>query len=261
MESAVKPFPANRFRTLSGLAQSCTAGAVMVVASALASSALANTITFETAPLGVFTAPVTENGFTYSRLSGELFVGQFGNPGQDLEGLSTVGGGALKIVSATGGDFNFNALDFAAFNILGTGSQTLKAEGLFGGTSVGVDQYTLANTKVFNPKYDNWTTEAASVLAGKSISELDITLNASIAGSGSLSSENIDNVVLTAGAGGYTRTFKLDIARGGGGRSEHHSAATAPPFGRVTSIDLPRQATFWDGSRSLFQRAPGGVAR
>jgi hypothetical protein len=61
----------------------------------------------------------------------------------------------------------------------------------------GVDQYTLANTKVFDPKYDNWTTEAASLLAGKSISELDITLNASVAGSGSLFSENIDNVVLT----------------------------------------------------------------
>ena len=62
---------------------------------------------------------------------------------------------------------------------------------------MGVDQYTLANTKVFNPKYDNWTTEAASVLAGKSISELDITLNANISGSGSLFNESIDNVVLT----------------------------------------------------------------
>jgi hypothetical protein len=34
-------------------------------------------------------------------------------------------------------------------------------------------------------------------LAGKSISELDITLNASIAGSGSLFNESIDNLVLT----------------------------------------------------------------
>jgi hypothetical protein len=67
-----------------------------------------------------------------------------------------------------------------------TGSQTLKVEGFLGGSSVGFDQYTLANTKVFNPKYDNWTTEAASLLAGKSISELDITLSASVAGSGTL---------------------------------------------------------------------------
>jgi hypothetical protein len=140
---------------------------------------------------------VTQDGFTFSKLSGGLVVNQFGNPGQDLEGLSTGGGGVLKIVSAAGSDFNFNAVDFSAFDILGDGSQTLKVEGFLGGSSVGVDQYTLANTKVFNPKYDNWTTEAASLLAGKSISELDVTLNASLANTGSLFSENIDNVVLT----------------------------------------------------------------
>ena len=189
--------PSNCFSVLTGLARCQTAGASMVLVSALASPALASTITFETASLGVFAGPVTEDGFTYSKLSGGLFVAQFGNPGHDLEGLSTVGGGVLKIVSATGDDFNFNALDFAAFDILGTGSQTLRVEGFLGGSSVGVEQYTLANTKVFNPKYDNWTTEAALVLTGKSISELDITLNASAAGSGSLFSENIDNVVLT----------------------------------------------------------------
>ena len=190
--------PSKHFRALTGLARCYTAVATMaVVASALTSPALANKITFETASLGTFAGLVTEDGFTYSKVSGGLVVAQFGNPGQDLEGLSTAGGGVLKIVSATGGDFNFSALDFAAFNILGTGSQTLKVEGFLGGSPVGFDQYTLANTKVFNPKYDNWTTEAASLLAGKSISELDITLSASVAGSGSLFSENIDNVVLT----------------------------------------------------------------
>jgi PEP-CTERM motif len=102
-----------------------------------------------------------------------------------------------RVVLAGGGNFNFNALDFSAFDFLGTGSQTLKVEGFLGGSFVGVDQYTLANTKVFNPKYDNWTTETASILAGKSISELDITLNANIAMSGSLFNESIDNVVLT----------------------------------------------------------------
>jgi hypothetical protein len=169
----------------------------MVLASALTSPALANTLTFETANPGAFTGPVTQDGFTYSKLSGGLFVDQFGNPGQDMEGLSAAGGGVLKIVSATDSNFNFNAIDFAAFDILGVGSQVLKVEGFLGGSSIGVDQYTLTNTKVFNPKYDNWTTEAASVLAGESISELDVTLNASLANSGSLFSENIDNVVLT----------------------------------------------------------------
>jgi PEP-CTERM motif-containing protein len=170
----------------------------MVAASALASPAFANTITFETAPLGSFSGPVTENGFTCSKLSGALLVNPLlvGNPGKDAEGTIS-GGGVLKIASAIGGDFNFSALDFSAFDASGTGSQSLKVEGFLGGSSVGVDQYTLANTKVFNPKYDNWTTEAASVLASKSISELDITLNANIAMSGSLFNESIDNVVLT----------------------------------------------------------------
>jgi hypothetical protein len=197
MEGAVNPFFSNRLRVLTGLARQSTAGAAMVMASALVSAALANTITFDTANLGIFAGSVTENGFTYSKVSGGLFVSQSGNPGRDLEGLSTVGGGMVKIVSATGGDFNFNALDFSAFDLSGTGSQTLKVEGFLDGSSVGADQYTLANTKVFNPKYDNWTTEAASLLAGKSISELDITLNASISGSGSLFNESIDNLVLT----------------------------------------------------------------
>jgi PEP-CTERM motif len=198
MESAVNLLSSNRFRVLIGLARCLAAVAALVMASAVASPAVANTITFETASLGAgINSPITENGFTYSTLSGSLFVTQFGNPGHDAEGLQSAGGGVLKIVSATGDNFNFNALDFSAFDFSGNGSQTLKVEGFLAGSSVGVDQYTLANTKVFDPKYGNWTTEAASVLAGKSISELDITLNASNAG-GSISNENIDNVVLTS---------------------------------------------------------------
>lgn len=168
--------------------------AAMAVASALASPAFANTITFETAPGGPnFTGPVTEAGFTYSTLSGALFVNRFGNPGQDMEGDQEVGGGVLKIVSASSGNFTFNSIDFAALDSSDTGSQTLSVEGFLGASPVGTDAYTLANTNIFNPKYANWTTEAASVLAGKTLSELDITLNAGGGGS----SENIDNVVLT----------------------------------------------------------------
>jgi hypothetical protein len=198
MESAVNPSASNRFRVLTGTVECNTAVAAMVVMSALMSPALANKITFETASVGAFTGPVTEDGFTYSKLSGALLINPLlvGNPGKDAEGTIS-GGGVLKIVSATSGDFNFNALDFSAFDFSGTGSQTLQVEGFLGGSSVGVDQYTLANTQIFNPKYDNWTTEFASVLSGKSLSELDITLNASGAGSGALFNESIDNVVLT----------------------------------------------------------------
>jgi hypothetical protein len=181
---------------LTGNTQCFTAVAAVVAAIALTSPALANKITFEAASVGAFAGPITEDGFTYSKSSGALRVEPFGNPGQDAEG-NISGGGVLKIVLAGGGNFNFNALDFSAFDFLGTGSQTLKVEGFLGGSAVGVDQYTLANTKVFNPKYDNWTTEAVSVLVGKSLSELDITLNANIAMSGLLFNESIDNVVLT----------------------------------------------------------------
>ena len=126
-------------------------------------------------------------------MSGGLFVNRFGNPGQDMEGDQEVGGGLLAIVSASSGNFTFNSIDFAAFASSDPGSQTLSVEGFLGGSPVGTDAYTLANTNIFNPTYPNWTTEAASVLAGKTFSELDITLNA---GGGSFS-ENIDNVVLT----------------------------------------------------------------
>jgi hypothetical protein len=210
MESAVNLSLEIRFRALTWIARRYTAG--MVVASAVALPALANTITFETAAVGTFTGPVTENGFTYSNLSGALLVNPLlpGNPLKDAEGTIS-GGGVLKIVSAGGGDFTFDALDFSAFDVSGTGSQTLKVEGFIGGSSVGLDQYTLANTKIFNPKYGNWTTEAASVLAGKSISELDITLNASIAGLGSLFNESVDNVVLTPDAAAVTEPSSLAL--------------------------------------------------
>jgi hypothetical protein len=110
-----------------------------------------------------------------------------------MQGGPNAGGGALKIVSAGGGNFDFAALDFAAIDFSGAGSQTLMIEGFLGGLPVGTDQYTLANTA--NIPFTNWTTEAASVLAGKTISELDIELNAG--NSPTTFAESIDNVVLT----------------------------------------------------------------
>jgi hypothetical protein len=141
MESSVNPCSSNRYRALTDLARCCAAVAATVVASALALPALANTITFNTALppgnlSGSFNGPVTEDGFTYSKLNGELRVNPFGNPGQDAEG-NISGGGVLKIVLAGGGNFKFNALDFSAFDFSGTGSQTLKVEGFLGGSAVG----------------------------------------------------------------------------------------------------------------------------
>ena len=167
--------------------------AATAAASALAPPALANEITFETAPLGGgFTGPVTEDGFTYSTLSGGLFVNDFGNPGRDMEGQESVGGGVLKIARAGGGNFTFDDVDFSAFDTSGTGTQTLKVEGFLGASAVATDQYTLADTS--SAPFTNWTTEATSALAGKTFSELDIALNAGE--SPTVFRENIDNVVL-----------------------------------------------------------------
>jgi hypothetical protein len=199
MESAVNLSVPQRSRALLDRAQRYMTVAVTAVAITLASPVLANTITFETAPAGAgFTGPVTEDGFTYSTLSGGLFINHFGNSGKDAEGNQSLGGGVLKIVSATSGDFNFNGIDFAAFDLFRPGSQTLTVEGFIGASSVGVDQYTLDNTSdVSKGTNANWTTEAASVLAGKPISELRISLTASSAGTGFTFGENVDNVVLT----------------------------------------------------------------
>jgi len=64
MENVVTPSRSLRFLARIGLAGCCAAIAATVVASGLASPAVANTITFETADTGGFTGPVTENGFT-----------------------------------------------------------------------------------------------------------------------------------------------------------------------------------------------------
>jgi hypothetical protein len=166
------------------------------VASAIAIPAMADTVTFETATYGPdFTGPVTEAGFTYSTLSGSLFVDASGNPGQDMEGCDVCGGsgGVLQIISATAGDFSFDGLDYSAYDPSDTGTQTLTVDGYLGATLVGTATYTLSNTDIYMPTYANWTTEGAGGLAGDTISSLDIILNASPA---EHSSENIDNVVL-----------------------------------------------------------------
>ena len=118
------------------------AAVAAVAVSALASPSFANTITFESASYNGagLAGSVTENGFTYSALNGALVVNLYGSPGHDMEGLSVGGGGVLKVVSASGGDFTFNGLDFSAYDQSGTGSQALQVKGFLGGSLVGTDR-------------------------------------------------------------------------------------------------------------------------
>src|SRR5437879_6099973 len=58
-------------------------------------------------------SPTTEGIFTYDTLSGSLFRDSDGNPGNDMEGNSSAGGGVLRIVRSdlAGGLFTFDASD------------------------------------------------------------------------------------------------------------------------------------------------------
>lgn len=145
--------------------------AAAVLAAPLAQAAV---ITFETAPYGSFNGPVTESGFTYSRLSGTLIVNNIGNPGQDMEGNVKFGAGMLGIVAVgSPADFTFSGPDYAAIR---RRSQTLTVTGLLGGSTVGTDTYTLANTD----------------------DALQIALNGGIGRPSSYFYQAIDNVVLAA---------------------------------------------------------------
>lgn len=165
--------------------------------------ATAATITFETAAPGGpgFTGPITEDGFTYSTKSGNLYVNLFtGNPGRDIEGTNVLGGGVLKVVSAiAGGTFQFVGIDFSVFNF-DMSVHSLTVEGLLSGGVVATDIYSLAGTAILNPdlSYSNWTTEAASALSGVTIDELDITLVGGAPAGGSVFNGNVDNIVLAA---------------------------------------------------------------
>lgn len=170
--------------------------AAAVIASAAPASA--NVITFETATfMSQLPAPITEKGFSYKSQSGALTINNLGHPGLHIQGFASGGGGIMEISRAGGGDFMFDSLDFAAFGFVDAPTQTLAIDGLLNGSIVGSDQFTLANTTIFAPSYGNWTTELASLLAGREIDTLRIHLNAGTNGSDVLFVEAVDNVVLT----------------------------------------------------------------
>jgi PEP-CTERM motif len=163
-------------------------------------TAHAATITFETAPTyGTGFGTVTESGYTYSTLSGNLYLNGLGNPGKDMEGFGAGGGGILDIESASSSDFTFAGLDFSAYSDNNSGTGTLTVTGLLNGIVQGTDTYTLANTSSFSSNgYSNWTTESASTLAGVNLNDLHITLNGQSSGAYSYSS--VDNLVLKSAA-------------------------------------------------------------
>ncbi len=174
--------------------------AAVAALSMSAAAAHAATLTFETAPYGSdFTGPVTEDGFTYSNGAGHLFVNQYGNPTQDMEGQYANAGGVLSIVKATPGLFTFDGLDYAAYNSLGGGNQTLTVLGFLGASLVETSTFSLKNTNVFSPAFDNWTSETN--LLPTHIDRLEIVLHAG-SNSDQTFLQAVDNVHLSDVRGG-----------------------------------------------------------
>lgn len=153
-------------------------------------------ITFATAAPGTFSGSVTQDGFTYGTQSGQLYVDTLGDPsGHDMEGSIGGGGGVLAITD--GGVFTYSGLDFAAYDSAGSssGSQTLTVSGYLDGVLVGTDRYKLTSTNGANPTYSNWSAETATVLAGRRIDDLLITLDAG--STPDFHNAAIDNIVVT----------------------------------------------------------------
>ncbi len=158
------------------------------------------TITFDssTSTRGDYVGSDTELGFTYSFLSGSLFYNHFGNLGNDMEGEAANGGGVLDVRTAgVKSPFTFDQVDYAAYALSSSsnvGTQTLIIYGLLNSVLVGIEQFTLPNSAVFNPSYD-WQTETANALAGKNIDELQFVLKG-LSNDDIFSFQAIDNVVL-----------------------------------------------------------------
>ena len=181
------------FSMTKSVSAALVAGIVALGLGAAPAHAAPVTITFETAPLEYFTAPVVESGFTYAPASGSLYVSPNGLPGQDMEGDGSGGGGVLGLTSnMTGGTFQFVGLDFSAYNVAAGTPGTISVTGLLGGATVGSDSYTLAAVDVF--PYTNWTTERATNLAGRVVDTLLISLPGSATDDAFY--DNIDNVQL-----------------------------------------------------------------
>jgi hypothetical protein len=89
-------------------------------------------------------------------------------------------------------------LDDSAYDGSNQGSQTLTVSGYLSNALIGTETYRLGNTATFFPQYANWTTEAASVLAGLNLDDLEITLNAGSNGLGDFFNQSVDNIVVAA---------------------------------------------------------------
>jgi hypothetical protein len=149
---------------------------VLAVMLSCAAPSAASVITFDTAPLGTFGGPVTENGFVYYNGFGNFAVAGLGRSGQDLE--ARVSGGIVVVQRDGGGLFTFDSIDFAAFDSMGISDGSLIVGGVRNGAFLSFPTFTLPGTAVTTPTYANWKTEYASSLRNVPIDTLLIVMGA-----------------------------------------------------------------------------------
>lgn len=143
---------------------------------------------------GLFTGPVTEDGFDYDLLTGTpgLFgTFFFGNPGPSMEGSTKKGGGTLRIRRSDGGLFTFDAADISNWSAYGT---ALPQDIAFVGLLAGVE----LDTDFLSTLGDTWVTRVSFDLAGVLIDELRVVLDAALETLPAQEwAETVDNIVLT----------------------------------------------------------------
>ena len=168
----------------------------------------ATTITFETGTEGpYFTGPITESGYRYFAVSGDLDLDGYGTyidgaASRDMEGYQSGSSNqGVFGISSILGDFTFSQLDFAQVGR----AETIVVTGYLGGVVVGTDTFSLPYDDANFYFALDYTTEHAFHLAGVTLDELQITLpiqhlgeGGGIGVAGAFGTGAIDNVVLNA---------------------------------------------------------------
>lgn len=183
--------------------------AVAIACTSIAAPAKSTVIAFDTVTPGMFTGQATEANFNYGVSSGVLYGNSLGDPGADLEGSVLSGGGIATFTEQFDSLFTFSGLDYAAFNGLGSGTQTLEVRGYLNGTLLGTDSFILGNTDQFLPSFGNWTTFYSAQLQNTNINRLEITLSASLLRGDVQVLQAIDNIRFGPAAAPESSTWAM----------------------------------------------------
>jgi len=116
---------------------------------ALGCAAQAGTLTFESQPTGFFVGYATEAGYTFTNAAGTMLVWANGSPGNAMEGTVANRNSELRVTRAGAIPyFTFESLDYAAYSLSNSGTQTPSVQGYLDGNLVGGDSWGLTASNV-----------------------------------------------------------------------------------------------------------------